>query len=102
VGRVQDKVCLITGAGSDRPRDSTAFAREGARVVVADVSGRPRRRRWASPRPAAGGGRRDVADAEDRGSRRNGRGHGRIDVLFNNAGIPGSAMYQTGPRCSTA
>lgn len=91
--RLADKICLITGAGSGIGRASAlAFAREGAAVVAADVDER------AGERVAAGiadaGGRavavrtdvtdlaaceRAVAAALDR--------WGRLDVLFNNAGI---------------
>src|SRR5208282_3007702 len=39
-GRLQDKVCLITGAGSGMGRTaSLLFAEEGARVVAADMNG---------------------------------------------------------------
>ncbi len=40
MGRLQDKVAIITGAGSGIGRASALrFAREGARVVVADLNG---------------------------------------------------------------
>jgi NAD(P)-dependent dehydrogenase (short-subunit alcohol dehydrogenase family) len=40
MGRLQDKVCIITGAGSGIGRASAEmFAREGAIVAVADIRG---------------------------------------------------------------
>ena len=39
-GRLQDKVCVITGAGSGMGKAmAEIFAREGARLVLADISG---------------------------------------------------------------
>jgi NAD(P)-dependent dehydrogenase (short-subunit alcohol dehydrogenase family) len=80
--RLLDKVCIVTGAGSGIGRASAQlFAEEGAVVIAADVD-------------AAAEGvthRVDVADeAETRAlSEAVVKDHGRIDVLFNNAGIAG-------------
>jgi NAD(P)-dependent dehydrogenase (short-subunit alcohol dehydrogenase family) len=41
LGRLDDKICIITGAGSGIGQASARlFAREGAQVVVADVDDR--------------------------------------------------------------
>jgi NAD(P)-dependent dehydrogenase (short-subunit alcohol dehydrogenase family) len=82
MGRVEGKVCIVTGAGSGIGRASAAlFAEHGALVVAADI------------RSEASGvtHRVDVTDEAsttalaqavvDR--------YGGVDVLFNNAGIAG-------------
>ncbi|HXF30446.1 MAG TPA: glucose 1-dehydrogenase [Solirubrobacterales bacterium] len=90
-GRLQDKVALITGAGSGIGRASAErFAAEGARVVVVDLKGAEES--VAAIEAAGGEGlalRTDVADedavaamAEVALER-----FGRVDVLMNNAGI---------------
>jgi NAD(P)-dependent dehydrogenase (short-subunit alcohol dehydrogenase family) len=91
MGRLQDKVCVITGAGSGIGRASAEmFAREGARVVVTDI------RAEAAQQVAVGivsaGGRAtaltiDVGEEEQLREMIQttiGR-YGGIDVLFNNA-----------------
>ncbi len=94
-GRLPDKVCVITGAGSGIGRAAASlFAREGACVIVADVD-----RRGADETVALirrGGGVAtvmtvDVTDpaAAQRLADDTVKSHGRIDVLFNNAGISG-------------
>jgi NAD(P)-dependent dehydrogenase (short-subunit alcohol dehydrogenase family) len=79
--RLADKICIVTGAGSGIGRASAElFAAEGARVVAADVE------------DAEGVTHRvDVADEEQTVAlaRAVVDEYGRIDVLFNNAGIAG-------------
>jgi NAD(P)-dependent dehydrogenase (short-subunit alcohol dehydrogenase family) len=79
--RLADKICIVTGAGSGIGRASAElFADEGARVVSADVE------------DAKGVTHRvDVADEEQTVAlaRAVVDEYGRIDVLFNNAGIAG-------------
>jgi NAD(P)-dependent dehydrogenase (short-subunit alcohol dehydrogenase family) len=80
-GRLDDKVCVVTGAAGGIGRESARlFQEEGATVVGVDVS------------PDPGGDlevRADVTDPEQvEGMYARAREeYGRIDVLFNNAGI---------------
>jgi 3-oxoacyl-[acyl-carrier protein] reductase len=94
MGRLEGLVAVITGAGSGIGRASAIeFAREGARVVVADLVGDTAGSTAAEIRAAGGEAEavevdvtravqveRMVKTAVDR--------FGRIDVLFNNAGLP--------------
>ena len=89
MGRLDGKVCVITGAGGGMGREAALlFSEEGARVCVADVDADAAQRTADEARDAFAH-RVDVADersvatmmqaAKDR--------YGGIDVLYNNAGI---------------
>jgi NAD(P)-dependent dehydrogenase (short-subunit alcohol dehydrogenase family) len=93
--RLQDRICLVTGAGSGIGRAiGRLFAAEGGVVVVADID-EPSARETVSE-IEAGGGRAharavDVANEEETQAlaRWTRDELGRIDVLVNNAGIAG-------------
>jgi NAD(P)-dependent dehydrogenase (short-subunit alcohol dehydrogenase family) len=95
VGRLDGKVCLITGAGSGIGRASaTLFAREGASVVVADVDDAGARKTVAAIRKSGGEASAEHVDVTDEAetvalAARVVKRFKRIDVLFNNAGISG-------------
>jgi NAD(P)-dependent dehydrogenase (short-subunit alcohol dehydrogenase family) len=91
--RLENKVALITGAASGIGRETAKlFAREGAAVVLTDVTDRAGDE--AAREIAAAGGHAtyvhaDVSKAEDceRMVRLAEVTYGRLDILFNNAGI---------------
>ena len=89
MGRLDGKVCVITGAAGGMGREAALlFSAEGARVCVADVDGNAAEQTATEAREAFAF-QVDVADeaqvvammaaAKDR--------YGGIDVLYNNAGI---------------
>ncbi|HAZ09410.1 MAG TPA: short-chain dehydrogenase [Elusimicrobia bacterium] len=92
-GRLDGKVCLVTGAGSGMGRAAVVrFSREGARVVAADVDLAAVRESVALAETAGGKAfavRMDVSkEAEVRvGIQAGVKAYGKIDVLYNNAGI---------------
>jgi NAD(P)-dependent dehydrogenase (short-subunit alcohol dehydrogenase family) len=97
-GKLQDKVAVITGAASGIGRATALlFAREGARVVVADWD-KSGGSRIAEEIVEAGGEavfvRTDVSQADDVRSLINAavEAYGRLDVLFNNAGVEGELV----------
>jgi len=93
--RLDSKVCVITGAGSGIGKATARlFASEGATVIVADID-LDAARTTAGEIDLAGGQAvaeqvdvTDVAQTVDVAERVVGS-LGRIDVLFNNAGIAG-------------
>jgi NAD(P)-dependent dehydrogenase (short-subunit alcohol dehydrogenase family) len=91
--RLANKVALITGAGSGIGRESALlFSREGARVVVADVSEEMGAKTVAEITAAGGAAtfvRADVSKAAD-AEKMIGTAeekYGKLEILFNNAGI---------------
>jgi len=88
-GRLDGKVCVITGAGGGIGREAALlFSDEGAQVCVADVDGDAAERTAADARNAFAV-QVDVADAESvrRMYEETATRYGGIDVLYNNAGI---------------
>jgi 3(or 17)beta-hydroxysteroid dehydrogenase len=90
MGRVEGKVCLITGGGSGLGRaDAIALASEGARVVITDVG----KENGEEAAHAAGNGAiylaHDVAEEAEwqRVIKQTLDHHGELNVLVNNAGM---------------
>jgi len=93
--RLSGKVCLITGAGSGIGQASARlFASEGGRVVVADLDLGAARATADEIVQAGGEAVAELVDVTDEAqtadlAARVVERWGHIDVLFNNAGIPG-------------
>lgn len=91
--RLKEKVALITGAGSGIGREAALlFAREGARVVVAEVADEAGRGTVAQIEASGGTARfihADVSQAADARAMVEAaeKAYGRLNVIFNNAGI---------------
>lgn len=98
-GILQDKVALITGGGNGIGQEAAlVFAREGARVAVADLEADAAAATVALVNQAGGQAislSGDVTDAERMKAMVEGvlSAYGRLDCAFNNAGI---APYQVG------
>jgi NAD(P)-dependent dehydrogenase (short-subunit alcohol dehydrogenase family) len=91
--RLQDKVCVITGAGGGMGRVAcSTFAREGAKVAALEISAEAGEASAARARAAGGNAQAFACDVADEASVRAVMAavverYGRIDVLYNNAGI---------------
>jgi 3-hydroxybutyrate dehydrogenase len=91
--RLNDKVAIITGAASGIGKDiAIAFAREGAKVAIADLNQKPAD---ATAREIDPGGKRaigvamDVTDEQqvEAGTAKVVEAFGALDILVSNAGI---------------
>ena len=88
-GRLDGKVCVITGAGGGMGREAALlFSDEGAQVCVADVDGDAAAKTAADARNAFAV-QVDVAEVDSvrRMYEETATRYGGIDVLYNNAGI---------------
>lgn len=91
--RLQDKVAIITGAGGGMGRvASQTFAAEGAKIVVAEFGEAPGQETVRVVRAAGGDATFVKSDVSDEASARAMveaamDTYGRVDVLYNNAGI---------------
>lgn len=88
--RLQNKIAIITGAGSGIGRESALlFAREGAGVVVADITESAGRETVELIGDHAFFVKVDVSNGRDAEQmvRQTVQRWGRVDILFNNAGI---------------
>jgi NAD(P)-dependent dehydrogenase (short-subunit alcohol dehydrogenase family) len=105
VGRLDGKVCVITGAGSGIGRASALlFASEGGRLVVADIDMDAAQMTAAEIKHDGGQAWAWEVDVTDEPATQAfaaevvGR-EGRVDVLFNNAGIAGVGdVVETDPE----
>lgn len=94
-GRLQGKTALVTGAGSGIGRAiSTTFAREGARVMAADINEETAKAVAAQIEDSGGEARSlrtDTTSEEDVKAAIQAvvEAWGRIDIMVNNAGIGG-------------
>ena len=93
MGRLDDRVAVITGGASGIGEGTVRlFVEEGARVVIADIQERNGERLADSLGGAAVYQHTDVSREDDveRAVRRAIDEFGRLDCMFNNAGLPGA------------
>jgi NAD(P)-dependent dehydrogenase (short-subunit alcohol dehydrogenase family) len=97
--RLQDKVTIITGAGGGMGRTAAhMFAAEGAKVVCVDVSEEMAESAAADVRKAGGEATAVAADVSQDAQAKRMVDHalatyGRVDALYNNAGIMPAADH---------
>jgi len=97
--RLQDKVTIITGAGGGMGRTAARmFAAEGARVVCVDVTEEMAESAAAEARAAGGEATSVAGDVSKEDDARRMVDHavatfGRVDALYNNAGIMPAADH---------
>lgn len=93
MSRLEGKVALITGAGGGIGRESALlFAREGAKVVVVDLTEKTGKQTVKLVKAAGGEATFVVADVSraddcERMVKAAEKKFGKLDILFNNAGI---------------
>ncbi len=96
---LKGKVAIITGAGSGIGRESALlFAQEGAKVVVADYVSEAGQKTARQIRESGGEAifmKTDVSkpNQAERVVKKTVQRYGRLDILYNNAGILGEAAF---------
>src|SRR3984893_3340332 len=88
--RLDNKVALITGGGSGFGKGiAETFAREGARIAIADINGQAARAAAAAVRNTAAAVTCDVSQRKDVAAavKATGDAFGTVDILVNNAGM---------------
>jgi NAD(P)-dependent dehydrogenase (short-subunit alcohol dehydrogenase family) len=95
-GLIQGKVAVITGAGSGVGRAATLlFAKHGAKVIAADIDAASAEESAALAKKAGGEARAVTCNVADESAviaavRAAVQAYGRLDIIYNNAGITSS------------
>ncbi|WP_026928343.1 SDR family NAD(P)-dependent oxidoreductase [Granulicoccus phenolivorans] len=94
---LENRIALITAAGSGMGQAAAKlFAKEGAHVIVVDVNEDATNQTVADIKAAGGSAQGEVVDVRDLDALKAladkvAAEHGKLDVLYNNVGIPGAA-----------